>query len=238
MLHGLRSRLTYANLTATVAVFLALGGGAYALSGVPDRSGVYHACVATSGALRVVAKSSSCRKTKTVRRGKRRVRIPGESAIAWNQHGPQGFSGQNGTPGRDAASMLTGNTTSQFGALPPTGVQNVAPSGGSSPQAPGTSSVLQRSPSATIVARDLSVEVDTAPPANARLTFTLVTGGLGVGTPTALSCTVESGTTTCNNTGATATISPGTDLTLEAKNTGIANATATHARWGWRATTP
>jgi hypothetical protein len=38
MLNGLRSRLTYANVVATGAMFVALGGGAYALSGVPDRT--------------------------------------------------------------------------------------------------------------------------------------------------------------------------------------------------------
>jgi hypothetical protein len=100
MLHGIRSRLSYANVIATCAMFVALGGGAYALSGVPDRSGVYHGCVdAKSGALRVVAKASSCRKTKTVRRGTRRVRIPGESAIAWNQQGLRGLQGAQGLPG-------------------------------------------------------------------------------------------------------------------------------------------
>jgi hypothetical protein len=99
MLKAVRSRLTYANVVATGALFVALGGGAYALSGVPDRSGVYHGCVATSGALRVVAKASSCRKTKTVRRGRRRVRIPGESAISWNQKGAPGAPGAPGTPG-------------------------------------------------------------------------------------------------------------------------------------------
>jgi hypothetical protein len=233
MLKAVRSRMTYANVMATAAVFLALGGGAYALTGIPDRGGVYHGCVATSGALRVVARSSSCRKTKTVRRGKRRVRIPGESAIAWNQQGPLG---QNGTPGRDAASMLIGNTTSPFAALPPTGFQDAAPSGTSVPDAPA-GRLYQRSPNATVVARDLSVEVDNAPPTNARLTFTLMTGG-GYGTHTALTCTVESATTACNSGGATTTIAPGTVLTLEANNNGTANANATDARWGWRATTP
>src|SRR5437588_3629158 len=33
MLEALRSRLTYANLMASVAMFVALGGGAYALTG-------------------------------------------------------------------------------------------------------------------------------------------------------------------------------------------------------------
>jgi hypothetical protein len=94
------SHLTYANVMATVAVFLALGGGAYALSGIPDRSGVYHGCVnPKAGALRVVKAASSCRKTKTVRRGTRRVRIPGESAIAWNQQGRPGIQGIQGLQG-------------------------------------------------------------------------------------------------------------------------------------------
>src|SRR6476646_8184409 len=65
MRKALGSRLTYANVMATVAVFLALGGGAYALSGVADRSGVYHGCVATSGALRVVAGSQVARTAAT-----------------------------------------------------------------------------------------------------------------------------------------------------------------------------
>jgi hypothetical protein len=107
MLHGIRSRLTYANVMATAAVFLALGGGAYALSGVPDRSGVYHACVATSGALRLVGNASSCRKAKTVKRGKRRVRIPGESGIAWNQQGPRGLQGIQGNLGKAGATSVT-----------------------------------------------------------------------------------------------------------------------------------
>ena len=74
MLKALGSRLTYANVVATVAVFLALGGGAYALSGIPDRGGIFHGCMAPkTGALRVVKAASSCRKTKIVRRGRRRV---------------------------------------------------------------------------------------------------------------------------------------------------------------------
>lgn len=103
MRYGLLSRLSYANVMATVAVFLALGGGAYALSGIPDRSGVYHGCVATSGALRVVTKASSCRKAKTVTRGRHRVRIPGESAITWNQQGRSGVNGANGLNGANGA---------------------------------------------------------------------------------------------------------------------------------------
>jgi hypothetical protein len=94
MLNAFRMRLTYANVMATVAVFLALGGGAYALTGVPDRAGLFHGCVSNAtGVLRVVKSASACRKA--VRHGKHRN--PGEFAIAWNQQGPQGQPGRNAT---------------------------------------------------------------------------------------------------------------------------------------------
>src|SRR5271166_1998692 len=38
MLDGLASRLTYANVMATLAFFMALGGGAYAVSSLPRNS--------------------------------------------------------------------------------------------------------------------------------------------------------------------------------------------------------
>jgi hypothetical protein len=98
MLQALWSRLTYANVMATAAVFLALGGGAYALSGVPDSGGVFHACASSSnGALRVVQRVTSCRRARTVLRHGRRVRLPGETALTWSQQGPRGLPGENGS---------------------------------------------------------------------------------------------------------------------------------------------
>ena len=91
-----RSHVTYANVMATVAVFLALGGGAYALSGIPDRGGVFHGCVSNrTGVLRVIKSASSCQKAKA--RGKHKTR--GESAITWNQQGPPGLKGLQGGQG-------------------------------------------------------------------------------------------------------------------------------------------
>src|SRR5205814_8991955 len=97
MLKALGSRLTYANVMATVAVFLALGGGAYALTGIPDRGGVYHGCASNAnGVWRVGKSATSCHKAKG--RGKRRN--PGEVAGAWDQQGPRGIHGLQGIRGR------------------------------------------------------------------------------------------------------------------------------------------
>lgn len=99
MLQSVGSRLTYANVMATGAMFVALGGGAYALSGIPDQGGVFHGCVSNStGVLRVVKRARACHKA--VRHGKHRN--PGEFAVAWNQQGRQGQPGQPGQPGSNA----------------------------------------------------------------------------------------------------------------------------------------
>lgn len=100
MIARLTNRLSYANVMATGAMFVALGGGAYALSGVPDRSGVFHACASNkTGAVRVVARASSCHRA----RGRGRRRDPGESAISWNQQG---------RAGRDGGALSNGAITS------------------------------------------------------------------------------------------------------------------------------
>jgi hypothetical protein len=97
MLRVIRSHLTYANMMATGAMFVALGGSAYALNGAPDNSGVFHGCVSNhTGALRVVKGANSCAKA----HGRGRHRDPGETAISWSQQGPPGQPGLQGTPGQ------------------------------------------------------------------------------------------------------------------------------------------
>jgi hypothetical protein len=77
---------------------------------------VFHGCVSNATALmRVVKSASSCQKPKTVRRNGKRVSLPGEFAVAWNQQGRQGIqgnpgqNGQNGLqgqPGQDATKLF------------------------------------------------------------------------------------------------------------------------------------
>jgi hypothetical protein len=94
-----------------IALFAALGGGAYAaLSGIPDSRGVFHGCVNTrTGALRVVKSANQCHKRHVVHRGRRRIHLPGELATSWNQRGVPGLPGPPGPNTGPAGGALTGS---------------------------------------------------------------------------------------------------------------------------------
>jgi len=84
----MQRHITYANVVATLALFLAIGGGAYAVNGGAAAKGRrYVACVAKrSGVMRLVTTAKACR---------RRT----ERAIVWNQTGPRGLRGSQGSQG-------------------------------------------------------------------------------------------------------------------------------------------
>jgi hypothetical protein len=86
MVTKLRSRLTYANVMATIAVFLALGGGAYAAKSLVGSDGQINGCVGKrTGVARVVKPGKRCRH--------------GETRLAWNQRGRNGTDAKvNGIP--------------------------------------------------------------------------------------------------------------------------------------------
>jgi hypothetical protein len=80
------SKLSYANVVATLALFVALGGGAYAASTFVHATGVVDLCVSHSGAVNVLAaKKSRCGK--------------GTSLVPVNQRGAAGAPGPTGAPG-------------------------------------------------------------------------------------------------------------------------------------------
>jgi hypothetical protein len=85
-----RSRLSFANVVASAALFLALGGGAYAATNpfVSPR-GTIRACVTKGGDARVlVSPNTACR--------------TGETLVRWNQRGQTGAAGTPGTAGGPA----------------------------------------------------------------------------------------------------------------------------------------
>jgi hypothetical protein len=240
MLKALGSRLTYANVVATGALFVALGGGAYALSGIPDSGGIYHGCVASSGALRVVAKASSCLKAKTVTRARHRVRIPGESAIVWNQQGRPGQSGVNGTPGQNGPPGQPGSPsasafTSRFHQ---TAVQQTlfGPVTGIGPDNNTTESPVQlESPAVPIVARDLFAVYanDTGTTDGSTRAFTLRVNGAD----SALTCTFTRPAASCSDTNDAVNIPAGSLLSVKFFQAGASIGNG-DVMVGWRGTTP
>src|SRR3954470_22759230 len=88
MLSALRGRVTYANVTGTLALFIALGGGVVAIGGVTNEAGEIQACYDKKGA----------------NQGDVRLLVKGkcthhERKVAWSQQGPQGVEGAQGTQG-------------------------------------------------------------------------------------------------------------------------------------------
>jgi hypothetical protein len=81
-----RSRLTFANVASALALFISLGGGAYAASaGLVGSDSTIRACVAKNGSVRVLTAKRACTKR--------------ETAIAWNRRGPVGQTGAAGPAG-------------------------------------------------------------------------------------------------------------------------------------------
>lgn len=102
-LESIRPRVTYANVMATLAVFVALGGGAYAATsggGFTSSSGVITGCVPRKGGtLKVVKLGKKCPK--------------GTVALAFNHSGvpgATGIPGQTGSAGPAGATGATGAT--------------------------------------------------------------------------------------------------------------------------------
>jgi hypothetical protein len=93
-----RPRLSYANVAASLALFAALGGGAYAaVSAIPGPDGVIHGCYKKhKGSLRLVPAGRRCSHS--------------ERAIAFNQTGPKGTAGLRGTKGATGATGARGAT--------------------------------------------------------------------------------------------------------------------------------
>lgn len=103
----MKPRLTYSNVMATVAVFVALGGGAVAATRFVDSDGEVKACVkASTGKLRVVPPRAGCRSGErklgwvTARELKRRL---AEISATPGPKGERGDPGEAGAPGAPGA---------------------------------------------------------------------------------------------------------------------------------------
>jgi hypothetical protein len=92
----IRARLSFSNVIAMVALFVALGGAALAAGNAfVSSSGVIQGCVGKSGVLYVVKAGKKCPKHTT--------------SVPFNQRGPRGTNGTNGTNGKNGENGTSGS---------------------------------------------------------------------------------------------------------------------------------
>ena len=224
MLSTLRSKLSYANVMATLAVFIALAGTSVAAVTL-RRNSVRSKHIAKGQVKRSDIGRNAVNSAKVANNSLRLIDFRAGQV-------PTGPPGAPGAPGSPAASMLMGtvpqavnseNTNSTF-AFPPVGIGEAA--GGA-----------MLSTNQTVVLRDLAVSVPTAPGAGA--TRTAYIGILGTTLPpeAAISCSVSGAETICTSGDATLTVPPASQLTFALRNGAVAPANST-VEFGYRATTP
>ena len=95
---SIRPRLTFANVTSLLALFVALGGTSYAVVALPKNS--VKARQVASGAIRSAEIKNRSVKARDLARGVLRAGPPGVAGPA----GPAGARGPDGAPGRDGVS--------------------------------------------------------------------------------------------------------------------------------------
>lgn len=237
--YKVRGRLTYANVMATIAVFVALGGSSYAALQVTGKN-VKDSSLTGRDIKNSSLTTSDVKNRSLLSQDFKAGQLPAGPKGDTGPQGPKGdpgAPGQNGTNGSSAASALGGGgfvpspgfSTAQTTYCSPDEVQ--AGNSCTADEATQQNTLAFLSPNATIVARDLFVR-------QAGAAFTSRTYALRVeGTDTAVACTLAGDTqTTCNSGAATATIPPGSRILLKVDSS--ANALANGFWFGWRATTP
>jgi hypothetical protein len=88
--------ISYANVASTLALVFAMGGGAYAALAPVDNGVIYTCYGRSNGALRVVGRTTRCRRR--------------ERALAFDQRGPRGPVGLQGARGSLGPAGPTGKT--------------------------------------------------------------------------------------------------------------------------------
>ena len=219
MLKRLRPRLTFANVTSAVALFVALGGGAYAAATLPDNS-------VGSKQLRKAAVTPPKVAPKTIKLFK-------------GQRGLQGLRGLRGFPGASGASLVMGNYADQLVTVPGTANTHneFAPSGFNPTQNLSITEAEQPVANANVVVRDLAVRVGVAPGAAGETTKTRTVTLLN-GVADLLHCTVAADERTCNSGSQTATVPAGAPIYLDEGTGSVDVAPTPSLGWAFRAMTP
>ena len=116
----IRARLSFANVTAATALFIALGGAAFAAGGgLVGAGGSIHGCVARSKALLVVKPDQRCpARTAALTFSQTGPRGATGATGAQGIQGQQGIAGSNGTDGTNGTNAsVAGYSASALGAI-------------------------------------------------------------------------------------------------------------------------
>ncbi len=221
-----RAHLTFANVVSLMALFVALSGGAYALT-IPKHS------VGAKQLKKNAVTSSKVKDRSLLARDFKRGQLPAGSTGPIGPAGPPGAPGQTGQPGSDAAGAL------MFRASAPIGFSNAntyLPVSGLAANSTTESSVTLLSPNASIVARDLIVHEPGGNGGGNPRHYTLRVNG----TDTALTCTTVGNTAeTCTHSQHAVTIPGGSQLSFHFTRTLQGAGSGDVApQIAWRATTP
>jgi hypothetical protein len=90
----IRRHVSYANVAATLALVLAMSGGAVAATGGFSSGGTLKACANEEGVIRLLKPGKKCKQ--------------GQKSVSWNQTGPAGASGAKGVSGAPGANGASG----------------------------------------------------------------------------------------------------------------------------------
>ncbi len=227
-MRSLRTKLSYANVMATVAVFLALGGGAYAatqlknnsvgtkqlknnsVTGQKVKDGSLSGADINSSSLGLVPNASHASSAENAAQASNSAALQG--------HPASDFLGA-GSQATDSA-RLGGHTPSEFGAVlsgQTSGLAKVSgaanlygPVGGVAIASKIAPAVASLSPSIALQASNFSAQLTEPPSTGNGVEVQLVVNGAPVG----LSCLIEVGQNSCSNTTATPAIAAGSQLAI------------------------
>jgi hypothetical protein len=219
-----RRHLSYANVMATLAVFITLGGASYAAATIVPadsvgtaqlRDGAVTAAKVRNGSLTYNNLSSQARGLLRGPRGAQGV------------PGPRGLPGPKGDPGNPGPvtnSVELGGTAVP---LQPNNLYYMAASGLSTP-----STIVPNAeygPSDGLTASQLFVHVDATPPSGQSWSFALNNGS----GDTSIACTIGAGENACWSPQG---VSVQFNGPVEMDAYGTSGATPTRVEWGWEAT--